>query len=810
MADVITRFKLETTQFDSKLRDSARSLSDLTGKLMIAGKDFDRFASKNVEAARALGSIQSGATNTKDKVKDLVGAFNDVARAYNQLTKEQQQTDFGKAMAGSLEQLKGRIGEAKKELYSMGDGAGDLKGILSSLGSELGINSQLMSVVTAGTIGYTAAITAAAAATVAATKAWADYNTELSKQTNAAMVTTGLNGEDLNRLVDSSKAIADVYGVDFREVVHAANTLITQFGKSGDEAMQLIRDGMQGMIEGDGGKLLSMIQNYAPAFRDAGIEASQLVAIIQNSEGGLFTDDNMSAISIGIRNIRQMKSATSDALQKIGVDADEMSRKLNDGTMSVFDALREVSGAIDKVGSGSQAAGDVMQTVFGRQGTMAGTKLGEAIANLNTNLEETKNQTGAVGQSMANLELANERLNKALRETFGYDGWAQMATGIKTMFVGALAEAVTEADKLRDTIYEISGIDPFSVMISSATQALGPLGQVLDTLRKIAGIGQLQQEGLNGKITTGGVAGIIANHTPSTEGTGDSPEVAALKAEIKRLQDALNNANKPKGGGKTGTAWAPIEMQSFDFRGITSFGRSVNDVQKDINKYQKKYNAAEDDETRAAAMKMVEHFKEELNRMNSTDPTKGLSDAYTHDFSKDMEEVAKMLKKEDKEEKKYLSDGLGKLAGGLGGLQSGFEALGVDLGEGFGSVVSGLQGITTILTAIQAIITVIEAINAADALLPLVGGAIGTKAAGGCFIPGNYNSGDKIFAGNAWVNSGELVLNKAQQGNLASQLTAAERGNGQGGTPYVDGEKIFLGINNFLRRSGRGEIVTSR
>ena len=196
--------------------------------------------------------------------------------------------------------------------------------------------------------------------------------------------------------------------------------------------------------------------------------------------------------------------------------------------------------------------------------------------------------------------------------------------------------------------------------------------------------------------------------------------------------------------------------------------------------------------------------------MNSTDPTKGLSDAYTHDFSKDMEEVAKMLKKEDKEEKKYLSDGLGQLAGGLGGLQSGFEALGVDRGDGFGSVVSGLQGITTILTAIQAIITAIEAINAADALIPLAGGGIVPKAAGGYFIQGNYNSGDKIFAGNAWVNSGELVLNKAQQGNLASQLTAAERGNGQGGTPYVDGEKIFLGINNFLRRSGKGEIVTSR
>ena len=44
--------------------------------------------------------------------------------------------------------------------------------------------------------------------------------------------------------------------------------------------MSLIRDGMQGMIQGDGPKLLSMIQQYAP-FRDAGVSASQLVAVIR-------------------------------------------------------------------------------------------------------------------------------------------------------------------------------------------------------------------------------------------------------------------------------------------------------------------------------------------------------------------------------------------------------------------------------------------------------------------------------------------------------------------------------------------------
>lgn len=60
----------------------------------------------------------------------------------------------------------------------------------------------------------------------------------------------------------------------------------------------------------------------------------------------------------------------------------------------------------------------------------------------------------------------------------------------------------------------------------------------------------------------------------------------------------------------------------------------------------------------------------------------------------------------------------------------------------------------------------------------------------------------------ALLNSGELVLNKAQQGNLAAQLSG-----GQGGyaaQPYVNGEMILLGTNNYLGRSGQGEVVTTK
>ena len=133
MADVITRFKLETTQFDSKLRDSAQSLSQLTRHLQLAGKDFDRFAQQHVEAARSFGQVASGATNLKDELKDLVGAYNQVSKAYNALTQEQKQSDYGKAMAESLQQLQGRIKDVKSEMNSA-------PGMLDRLAEKFTIN----------------------------------------------------------------------------------------------------------------------------------------------------------------------------------------------------------------------------------------------------------------------------------------------------------------------------------------------------------------------------------------------------------------------------------------------------------------------------------------------------------------------------------------------------------------------------------------------------------------------------------------------------------------------------------------------
>ena len=494
----------------------------------------------------------SNLSNTANKVGDIEQKFNKITNSTAPL--QRRLRDLQNIMAkmrydglGNTDAYKKVSAEAQKMHNALKGAKDEINGISTkSMGLENifgGINNKISSIVGSlgSSAGMAAAATMAATAAAKAAKAWADYNTELANHDQIVKVTIGLSGEVGRKMTDSLQAISKVYGVDFRDAVNAANTLISQFGVSSDEAIQLLRDGMQGMIEGDGPKLLSMIQQYAPAFRDAGISASQLIAIIHNSEGGIFTDQNMNAIVMGIKNIRLMTDQTSEALSKVGINGEEMARKLNDGSMTIFEALKEVSEAIENVDSNSQAAGEVMQSVFGRQGTAAGTNLGKAIATLNLNLEETKKQTGEVGEKVAELEKAHERLNTAIRDCFGYNGWSEMATGIKTELVEALTSVLNVTKEIK-IAYEKTGkvgSTIFNSITNAALTSLGPLGHVLATLRLIKKEqGSDDGSNLSGGTTIAGALGKVVKtkNSPKKETpTYTPPKITTPKIAIPKI-----------------------------------------------------------------------------------------------------------------------------------------------------------------------------------------------------------------------------------------------------------------------------------
>jgi hypothetical protein len=79
----------------------------------------------------------------------------------------------------------------------------------------------------------------------------------------------------------------------------------------------------------------------------------------------------------------------------------------------------------------------------------------------------------------------------------------------------------------------------------------------------------------------------------------------------------------------------------------------------------------------------------------------------------------------------------------------------------------------------------------------------------GGIVPGNSYSGDLLSTRDYGINSGELILNKAQQGIIASQL---EGGGMQGMVldTQISAEAIRIVLNNNGRRTRRGEYVTTK
>ena len=462
MADNILRLKVDSTEYDNKLKRASDALTRYAEGARKCGGTLEVVEKDTLAYTRALGNMETVSRTAKGKLSEMVKAFTDLSMQYRQLTAEEQNSPFGRALAQSLDTLKNRINNYKSQLNEVGRSIGEVetknmnfKDVLGVVGDKLGVNGNIMSLVTTGHIGMAAAIGAGVTAVVKMTEAFAEYNEELEKNENITTVTTGLKGPEAGEMTESAEALAKVYGVDFRDVINAANTLMTQFGKTGEDSIQLIREGLQGMIEGDGPKLLSMIQQYAPAFRDAGISASELVAIIHNSEGGIFTAANMNAIVMGIKNIRLMTNATNEALAKIGVDGEAITKKLNDGTMTIFEAMQLVLTKLQETKAGSQAAGEVMLTIFGRQGVSAGQNIAKAINTLNLNLEETKKQTGEIGEKNDELYTATLKLNKAIKECFGVESFGAFKKSIKTDVIDMLAGVLNFINEIKQSIHNI-------------------------------------------------------------------------------------------------------------------------------------------------------------------------------------------------------------------------------------------------------------------------------------------------------------------------------------------------------------------
>ena len=263
-------------------------------------------------------------------------------------------------------------------------------------------------------------------------KWWFDYNKGLMEATRLTKEFTGYTGEALETMRNSIAATADTMGKDFKDVLGTADNIMANFHLSGEQAMDVINKGFASGADLSG-DMLQKIQQYAPTFHDAGISADQMVAIIQQTRSGIFSDKGLDIIDMASKKIREMSSGTASSLDSIGISSKQVQQDLANGTKSTFDVIQEVSTKMKNFGADSQQVGDVLKNVFGKQGAQAGIQLIEQLDTMSTSLDEVKKQTGTWGDvQLENIKLQKE-LNTYMSSMFDFSqkGFASIITAGK-------------------------------------------------------------------------------------------------------------------------------------------------------------------------------------------------------------------------------------------------------------------------------------------------------------------------------------------------------------------------------------------
>lgn len=367
-------------------------------------------------------------------LKSMRAELSNLTKAYSEMSKAERDSAKGKELQNHINALTDDIKEVEEgiQLYQRSVGnyknaiteaifgnsrfGASLQAIVDMAGKSDGLIGQLSTRIGAFkttvlglfTNPYFLAMAGVAGAGMAF-KWFYDYNKGLMEATRLTREFTGYTGEALETMRNSISATADVMRKDFKDVLGTADNLMANYHLSGEEAMKVINDGFASGADLSG-DMLQKIQQYAPTFHDAGISADQMVAIIQQTRSGIFSDKGLDIIDMASKKIREMGSGTASSLDAIGISSKQVQKDLANGTKSTFDVIQEVSKKMKDFGADSKQVGDVLKNVFGKQGAQAGIQLIEQLDTMSTSLDEVKKQTGAWGD----VQLENIKLHKEL------------------------------------------------------------------------------------------------------------------------------------------------------------------------------------------------------------------------------------------------------------------------------------------------------------------------------------------------------------------------------------------------------------
>lgn len=526
-------------------REQEGSLRSLRAELSNATKKYDAMSKAEREGAKG---------------QELKKHINEIA---DELKAAEEETQRFQRSVGSYEaSIKSALGinnEFANSIMNMSAGGKGLAGIFDgAITSAKAFGTTLMGFMTNPVFIALAGI----AGVGVAFKWFFDYNKGIEESTRLTREFLGVTGDSLEAIRNDIQATADTYGKDYKETLEAVDVLTSQYGYDAKEALQIINDGFQSGADLNG-DMIAKIKQYAPAFHDATIGGRELVATIQQTRSGIFSDDGLNLIQMGSKKIREMSDKTAAALEGIGISSKKVEADLVSGSKSTFDVIKMISTKLKEVPQNSLEAGAVLKDVFGKQGANAGLKMIEQLDTMNIDLNKLKDTTGEYGKKVNEQREANEELNSVMSAMFDMSqkGFGSMIANAKLFvtrgIISMLKGIMNLTNKIIDLYNESAVFRSLIQLIIALVKSFGSITRgvfnvIIDAAkmagRAMKGLAQII-EGLVtfswSKIKEGFATAITGNFTKTlNEGFSDIKKTGSSVAN--NFVDGFNKTLKNK------------------------------------------------------------------------------------------------------------------------------------------------------------------------------------------------------------------------------------------------------------------------
>ena len=716
MADSILRLKVDSQEYDQKIKRAAEGIQQYAQKCREAGGTLQYLDDGVLEFVQALGKMDTVATGTKQQLREMSNALTTLTQTYRGLTDEEKASPFGQELANQIQILTERAGAAKDAMM-------DVEQSIKNAASDTRMFDQIAGGMTAMTATFQTA-------------------------TGAAKLFGIQMGDDVKVIADLQAAMAVTSGLQqLQNLLQKQSVLMQGVNALQAEFNLLAKANPYVLLATAIAAVAAGYIAWSSGAREAERAQKALNAELDNTKNALSQIDKDTDFSIGIaeasgkswKAIHELRlEAARTKLQLADMNYDKLAASGNASAEQMKQAAEMQKAAWDNVMKVLNEG--TIHDIQKRNGTGPFAKNGGSKKQEDTNF--------AVDSIMAQ-EKEVQRLT---------DAWNRASASMRDGILKDLDAAKAKLEEMRNGTKAIEGGELGGVTVT---------GNKMVSTNKAFSESPLNFDSINTYIS----------------GVKDALKNADLGSDLyNSLTEKLNDAS---------TMTAVLQQA------IASGVQGV-DLTSAADEMKRKLLEGDINE---------DAWQEFIDKLNEKIENEDLKLVFDVD-SKSIETVAKQQQKDAKAmAKDWQAAGTAIQAVGnamqqiedpaakvLGTIAQAVATMALSYAQaaaspavtstGWGWIAFAATGVATMLSSIAAI---------KNATHFAQGGIVGGS---------DYTDNTPIM-----VSSGELILNKAQQNNLAMALE--DRGGVGESQPYILGEQIYLGLQAYLMRSGMGEMVTS-